>query len=336
MKVQVFIDTANTRLLVKDKLFLIINKTIKKQISPKRIDSIALMSDAQINVSAIKLAAQNEIPIFIYDSLGNLTAQFRSPSFLKHSELRKKQLIYMTGFYGRKWVLQQMVLKSELQCQTLKRLAKQFPAKQENIQKHLSAIKKQINSVKNLSPDSETFENSLMGIEGSIAGRYFKALNTVLPEQYQFEKRSRRPGKDYFNVLLNYMYGITYGEVTRALHSAGLDTYTGVLHKADYKETLVFDFIECFRPIVDRLLIDTCIQELWQESHFVAIKNGFSLHKKGKKILLPAYSQYMLKKIHCLGKTTSIRNHMYIHARRLQQDIKNKIQNVSDILRHQQ
>lgn len=332
IKVQLYIDTAHTCLQVKDKLFYICNKSIKKQISPRRVDSIAITSDVQLNVSAIKLAAQNDIPIFIYNNMGKLIAQMRSPHFLKHSELRYKQLLFMNGASGIRWIKEQMQLKTASQCQTLKRLARQYPAQKDVLHAGIEMILKTAKQIETIDGQSVGFADSLMGIEGSIAKIYFKALNRVLPEPYKFERRTRRPAQDYFNALLNYMYGITYGEVSRALHAAGLDTYTGVLHKTAYKETLVFDFIECFRPIIDRLLLDSCLNKTWKYNHFSSTKEGILLTKSGKKILLPMYSSYMQQKIEWLGKVSTIRNHMHLHARRLQMQINHINENVSYIL----
>lgn len=323
MKIQLYIDTANTKLSVKDRLFLIQNKKIKRQISPQRIDSIAIISNVQLNTSVIKLAAVNDIPIFIYDALGETVAQLRSPYFLKHSKLRFKQLQFMHQDEGKNWAKEQLLLKTKEQCTSINRWQKQYYSHKTDLQKLHTIITSYRSKIKNADNTAVTINETLMGYEGSIAKHYFKAVNLVLPKQYQFKKRSRRPGKDFYNVALNYLYGMTYNEVTKALQSAGLDTFCGTLHKTQFGETLVYDFIEPFRPIIDRLLIEICQNELLTEQHFTAIPKGYKLNKKGKKIILPAYADYMHQRINWQNKVTSIRNHFFLHARRLKQTINN-------------
>lgn len=94
----------------------------------------------------------------------------------------------------------------------------------------------------------------LMGIEGRAAQRYWSAVRATLPEKYGFTCRTRRGAKDPINSLLNYGYGILYGQVERSLILAGLDPYAGFLHvDRPGKPSLTLDFIEEFRPaIVDR------------------------------------------------------------------------------------
>lgn len=323
MKIQLYIDTANTKLSVKDRLFLIQNKKIKRQISPQRIDSIAITTNVQLNTSVIKLAAVNDISIFIYDTLGETVAQLRSPYFLKHSKLRFKQLQFMHQDEGKNWAKEQLLLKTQEQCTSIKRWIKTYTSKQIELQKIYSEIKKHTSKIKQADNQSKNITATLMGYEGSIAKQYFKAVNFILPEQYQFKKRSRRPGKDHYNVALNYLYGMTYNEITKAVQSAGLDPFCGTLHKTQFGETLVYDFIEPFRPIIDRLLIDLCLNHILANQHFTALPNGYKLNREGKKIILPAYAEYMNQRIKWQNNVTSIRNHMFLHARRLKQTIKN-------------
>ncbi len=317
MKIQLYIDTANTFINVKDGLFLVKNKKLKRQISPSRIDSIAITSNVQLNTSVIKLASKNDIPIFIQDALGRTIAELRSSCFLKHSQLRLKQLQFMHQKEGKEWAKRQILLKLNEQQISLKRWKKQFPKHQEILSEIVLKIQSYIPKIKEIDSTNPQINDTLMGYEGGVAKHYFKAINTILPPQYQFEKRSRRPGKDYYNVALNYLYGMTYNEITRAIQSAGLDTFCGTLHKTQYGETLVYDFIEPFRPIVDRLLIDLCLEEVWKDKHFIAIEGGFKLNREGKKVLLPKYADYMNQRINWQGKVTSIRNQMFLHSRRL-------------------
>lgn len=332
MKIQLYIDTAQTRLSVKDNLFFIQSPAKQIQVSPMRIDSIAITSAVQLNTAAIKLAARHDIPIYIYDRCGKLAALLRSPDFQKHGLLRRKQLLFMSSLQGNKWAASQIIQKSKEQCITLNRWVEKMPSLSETLHAHIETIKQFAEKTSSTDTTSATFAETVMGYEGNMAKVYFQAVNHIIPEQYRFEGRSRQPGKDYFNTALNYIYGLTYGHVTRALHAAGLDTFVGALHKTLYKETLVFDFIETFRPIMDRLLIQMCRDNLWTHTHFTPITGGFLLNRNGKKLLFAHYGNYLHERIKWKGHVTTIENHLFHEARRLKQLIEKTEVNVSDFL----
>jgi len=97
----------------------------------------------------------------------------------------------------------------------------------------------------------------LMGIEGRSSRTYWEAIGLLLPDSYGWTGRTGRHATDPINTLLNYGYGILYGEVQNALVIAGLEPYVGLIHTdRPGKPSLVLDFIEEFRaPIVDRTVV---------------------------------------------------------------------------------
>jgi CRISPR-associated protein Cas1 len=97
----------------------------------------------------------------------------------------------------------------------------------------------------------------LLSIEGRAAQKYWKGIRLVLPDELEWPGRLGRGARDRFNTILNYGYGVLYGEITRALVLAGLDPYGGYLH-ADRpgKPSLTLDLIEEFRqPVVDKTML---------------------------------------------------------------------------------
>lgn len=318
---QIYINTKNTSITVRNKSFLIQNKSTKREISPRRIDSISITANVQINTSAIKLAAKNDIPIWIYEPHGGLVAELRSSYYLKHSQLRHQQLLFMNSSKGIEWIKGILLEKTKLQIQSLKRWNKKNPLLEQKMKNHIAEMQNLSAKIKKTSANQAKVQATLMGLEGNIAKHYFKCVNMVLPSQYQFSKRSRRPGEDYFNVALNYIYGMTYAHVGRALQASGLDTFTGALHSTAYKEALVFDMIEVIRPIMDRLLVRMCQEMLFQDIHFKKIEGGYSLNRAGKKLLLPEYSDYLNERIKWNGKINTIQNHIYSQARVLKNTI---------------
>jgi len=97
----------------------------------------------------------------------------------------------------------------------------------------------------------------ILSVEGRAAHHYWKALQELVPTQYEWPGRVGRSAQDPINSALNYGYGILYSQVERAIILAGLDPYAGFVH-ADRpgKPSLVYDLVEPYRvPAVDRVVI---------------------------------------------------------------------------------
>lgn len=97
----------------------------------------------------------------------------------------------------------------------------------------------------------------LLGLEG-VAGRlYWQGFKMIVEDKAEFMGRVHRGADDPLNALLNYGYGILYGQVWGAVANAGLEPFAGFLHvDRPGKPSLILDLVEEFRqPVVDRTVI---------------------------------------------------------------------------------
>ena len=160
---------------------------------------------------------------------------------------------------------------------------------------------------------------TLRGWEGAAGRRYFEALATLMPPDYAFEKRSKRPALDRFNALLNYGYGMLYGKVEGALIRAGVDPYVGIFHRDDYnRPVLVFDVIERYRVWVDHVVIHLARQEAFPDEAF-ALRSGGGvwLDGIGKRILIQAVNDYLAEITPLNGLRRSREEHLRQYAHEL-------------------
>lgn len=99
--------------------------------------------------------------------------------------------------------------------------------------------------------------DTLLGIEGSAASRYFRQFATMLirPEEggiaFDFNGRNRRPPRDPVNAMLSFAYAMLVREWTVTLSAVGLDPYRGFYHQPRFgRPALALDMMEPFRPLV--------------------------------------------------------------------------------------
>ncbi len=148
-------------------------------------------------------------------------------------------------------------------------------------------MKEIFNNLHEATGSLDNLSNSIRGWEGSFSRIYLEILNNIIPKAYKFSGRSKRPAKDAFNAFLNYGYGILYSRVERALIIAGLDPYVRFLHTDNFnKKSLVFDFIEPYRDLVDEQVFYIFSKRQFKQEFIEEIKDGVKVSTDGKKFFI--------------------------------------------------
>lgn len=215
-----------------------------------------------MNISAqlqIELA-EKDIPVVFAPPMG-LPIAFLTPIHSRRAYLRGKQVlrrndpdIITTG-------LKMIAAKTGNQASVLRYFAKYRRRKNEKLGEDLVDSAKFIREISvlisNIDPLSENVRAVAMGHEGRCAAVYWKQLIKIIPKRFQVDGRIQQTATDPVNQSINYLYGILYGEVWRAIVSVGLDPYFGFVHGSQRDQgSLIFDLIEEFRaPFADRVVL---------------------------------------------------------------------------------
>jgi len=160
----------------------------------------------------------------------------------------------------------------------------------------------------------EEVRNTVMGAEGAAARRYWQAVSSLFPDSYQWSGRKTRGARDPINSLLNYGYGILYGQIGQAIVLAGLDPYAGFLHvDRSGKPSLVLDMIEEFRQVaVDRLVFG-----LINRNFTVKQEDNGLLDTDTRKRLATKVLEHLETEVRHEGKRFAIRTVIQMQARDL-------------------
>lgn len=294
---QLLLDTRGLVVKLRNRCFLVRHEQTERLIAPHKVSSIAVTQGCLLSAGAIRLAAQHQIPICFFDTVGDVRASLQSPRFGTIATLRRRQVYFSDSPAATAWILGVFGHKNQQQAEVLRRLANRRPSALAAVEQAL----RQLTATEPLLPADQLTQPlavvrpTLLGKEGSQARAYWQAVAAALPEAMTFDQRTRRPATDPFNAALNYLYGMLYTTVEQALLAAGLDAYLGLFHVDEYNApTLAFDLIEPFRPWADRLLIDLCLDGLWQ-TEFTDAKadGGVYLNRAGKRFLIPRWNEYL-------------------------------------------
>ncbi len=218
-----------------------------------------LTRSASLSAAALSACCEAGIPIHFVDAFDGNYATVLSPCLTTVITTRRHQLNAISNGAGVEIACQLGMGKIKSQVANLRYLARRQPDRirhdMEQLGIDLLAYADRLVDIHAESLDD--VRAVLMGIEGQCARLYWGALGLLIPEEYEWTGRTGRHATDPVNCLLNYGYGILYGEVQNALVIAGLEPYAGLVHTdRPGKPSLTLDLIEEFRaPVVDRTVI---------------------------------------------------------------------------------
>lgn len=258
------------------------------------MESLIISNQAMISSQAIILSLEHNIDVVFLDSFGDPVGRIWFSKMGSTALVRRRQLEAAENPLGLKLVVEMIGRKLDNQVLFLKKLMHARPGREDQFEQPLRVIERVRSDLRSGGPGLEDMRGRLMGLEGAAGRHYFQCLSVLLPEQYRFEGRSRRPAKDPFNACLNYCYGILYSLVEKACILSGLDPYVGFLHTDNYnKKSLVFDLIEPFRIFGEQIAIYLFTGRKMKDEYFDFQDNAVSLNQTGKPVVVEALNRHL-------------------------------------------
>jgi CRISPR-associated endonuclease Cas1 len=128
------------------------------------------------------------------------------------------------------------------------------------------------------SGDIKQVRTSFTGAEGKYAQHYYRSIFKLFPEKIRPKRRRTYRAYDGLNNIFNLCYELLKWKVHRALINAKLEPYLGYLHAVQFgKPSLVCDFQELYRYIIDDFLIKYC-QKI-RKKDFITVTEEVSKNK---------------------------------------------------------
>ena len=209
----------------------------------KSLQAVILFGNHQITTQAMHAALQNNVPIHLASGTGRYKGVITHNNNNQHQTLWLKQT---SAFQDKEKAL---YCAREIVASRLRHIKEHLRQRQQahNIPLIENALKN-IHRVDNL--------ESLRGYEGNASREYYQRISLILPEQYEFNGRNRRPPKDPFNVLLSIGYTTLYAYTESFLHTAGLLPWQGFYHQPRGSHAaLASDLMEPFRHLIERTAV---------------------------------------------------------------------------------
>ena len=197
----------------------------------------------------------------VFTPLVGIPAAIAQPVQGTRSDLRQQQVLRRSAPDILKIGLGMLSAKVANQASVLKYFARYRKRTDDVVYRQLTGCADDIRviagTLDGLDPTAANIRATAMGHEGRAAAKYWTSLAVLMPTALSFPGRHTRHATDPVNSAINYVYGMLYGEVWRAVIRAGLDPYFGIIHGTERDQgSLVFDLIEEYRaPVGDRLVL---------------------------------------------------------------------------------
>ncbi|MEM2857091.1 MAG: type I-B CRISPR-associated endonuclease Cas1b [Candidatus Nitrosocaldus sp.] len=272
----------------------------KKIIPINDIYSLHLFGEIDLNTKLIIFLNQHGIPVHFYNYYGYYSGSFYPREKLVSGLLIVKQVEYY--------------LDKERRIEIAKEL----------INCAIHNILSNLNHYKKNDKDVDSFINtieeerkklvdcidvaSIMGIEGRCREHYYSSFDTVLREEFKFEKRSRMPPTNMLNSMISFGNSLLYATVLTEIYHTQLSPAVSYLHEpGERRYSLALDISEIFKPIiVDRVIFNLVNNRIVKDEHFLEELNGCYLNDKGRKIFVEEYQ----KKLDTTLKHVRLKRHI--------------------------
>ncbi len=262
-------------------------QAVKKALPINDIDAIYVFGELDINTKALNYLSQYDIPIHFYNYYGFYSGSFLPRKKNVSGSLLVEQVRHYLDSDKRQYLAISFIEGAVHHI--LRNLRKNGinPKDYEDIEKEL--LPKIF--------ETKTSEE-LMAIEGNIRDRYYQLFNRIIKnEDFQMEKREKRPPDNPINALISFGNSIMYNTVLTEIYRTQLDPTISYLHSPQEKRfSLSLDLAEIFKPfIIDPLIFSLINTGQITIKDFDKDLNYAYLNEDGRKKFLKAYEERLAK-----------------------------------------
>ena len=271
------------------------SKNIIRKIPIERLSHLILFSRVNIKTSTIRVCMKNGISMTWLSKTGKFYGKLFSSS---HIMIKKQRMQFKLGENSAfKLNFAKKIIEAKINNQkvVLQRISRM---QNKDVSDNIKMIKILNSKVKNAKSIQE-----ILGYEGNASKNYFEGLSNVIPENFKFKGRSKRPPKDAFNSLISFGYTLLMYEIYSVIEIQGLNPYAGFMHRdKENHPTLASDLMEEWRPVlIDYLVLHLIIEEKITVNMFNITESGVFISKEGIKIFIKEYERRLLVKSNYLN-----------------------------------
>jgi CRISPR-associated protein Cas1 len=281
MKVSFYL-VKNGKLMRKENTVYFVSRENKFLLPINKIHTIYVYGKVSVTSQVLSYLAKNGVCIHFFNKYGFFEGSFYPRETLISGDVVVKQAAYYLDNEKRLYLAKEFLYGC---FDNISRNLKYY-----SMDDAVNNIAEWISKVS----DAKTIPE-LMSIEGNIWSIYYNSFNDILPDTFQFEKRSRRPPENMVNSLISFGNSLIYSATLSEIYNTQLNPTISFLHEPHERRfSLSLDLSEIFKPFLsDRVIFKVLNQGILKEDHFRKDVNYCLLNEEGKKLFLKHFEERM-------------------------------------------
>ena len=281
------------------------------------VEDIYLFGQNLLNTKLLSFLAQNNICLHAFDYYGHYTGSFVPRDFLPSGCVQLQQAVHIIDHSKRLDLARQFVSSAIFHCvRNLRYRDNRGTELAEEIER-IDALDRRLAAVDSI--------EELMGLEGNVHRVYYQGLGKIVPEEFQFQERSRRPPKNPFNAAMSFINMLVYTACLGQIYRTHLSPVMSFLHTPGTQRfSLSLDIAEIFKPLIgDRLLIRMLNQKQLQSDDFRMEGNACLLTDKSCKKVAKEWDAELKKTVkhRKLGRNVSYRSLIRMECYKIEKSV---------------
>jgi len=290
----------------------------RKYLPVETMSNVMIFGEVNINKRVMEFFTQKEIVLHFFNYYDYYIGSFYPREHYNSGCLILKQSKYYNDEEKRIELAKQFIKGA---FENMIKNLKYYNSRGSNLEidiKKIIDLKRKIDHLKNI--------NKLMATEGNARDIYYKCFDEIINnDDFKFQKRSKRPPKNYMNCMISFLNSLVYTEVLSAIYRTHLDPRIGYLHSTNFRRfSLNLDVAEIFKPIIaDRLIFSIINRGIIKKSDFDERSGGIRYKEKSMKKVVEKYDERLNTtiKLKSLKKKVSYRRLILLELYKIEKHI---------------
>lgn len=235
---------------------------LKKDIPIERVKDIYIFSEMTLNTKLLDFLAQHGVMVHFFNYYEFYTGSFCPREKHVSGSLLVKQVEHYADGEKRMAIAREFVLGA---YDNIYRNLRYYNGRGKDV----SAVMAEIEALSTHIPYCKDVPE-LMGVEGNIRKAYYRAWDTMIDVEINFEKRTKRPPDNMINTLISFVNSVIYTKVLSEIYKTQINPTISYLHEPSVKRfSLALDIAEIFKPLIaDRLIFSLLNKKIVTEDDF--------------------------------------------------------------------
>lgn len=263
----------------------------KKHLKAEVVEEIYLFGEVNLNTKLLNYASQKGVHIHIFNYYGFYSGSFFPREANISGFLLVKQAKAYDNFDKRIRLAKEIIKSGTF---NIYRNLRYYNGRGRGLKDYMDDISRLIANF-----DDARSINEIMGIEGNIRKKYYRAWNLIIKQDIDFKKRVKRPPDNMINSLISFINSLIYTTVLSEIYKTQLNPTISFLHEPGSKRfSLALDIAEIFKPLIgDRMIFSLLNKNQITEDDFEKESEYLYLKENAKKIILREYDNRLGKTI---------------------------------------